>query len=410
MTAPSYSIIATTVLVPLVLEAYPVLYPGDKVACVVLPDGTFFVAVALVDDGPSTGIIRVWRLGVSLNILATMDLIPTYQNWSPVAYLYDGMKVALHNAYSDSLQTESWIIDCAATMPIIHSTGLQTATIGGYGGDDGIATVKLGNGMVLLANSRGVQVWDGLTIKGEWKEDFTGKTTSAISPSGVLWPKPSDPMVVALVGTVGETDPTYYVWFEITVTSDGVPTAVEKPIPAGAYAWRLAAGSPYLSPAVAVEESGSGPYDLDLVGNYLLSNASTMKITSPLEYTSMSGPFARLMDGKFVLFDEAGLNPWPQGYYGRLLGVDSGLGTLERLPLPYDASLTYSGGNPAVSLGNGSRGMGVDPLSGRIIAGATVVSTAGSSNYFGVQVWSVQGPANTPNLSGGPLVTAVYFT
>lgn len=469
MTEPTYTLIASKVMVPYTDTSH--LVPADKVATVVLPDGSFFVAVCFVPwDINGTGLIRMWRLDVNLVELGTADIPLTVATWTPIAYLLDdSMKVVLHNFYGGSgSMGESFIVDCAGTTPIVVESGVFNGALA-YGGLSSHSSIRLGNGMTLVATGGGVEVWDGLVRKSVWYVE-----TYWFDPSGSLWPHPIDPMKVAVVGWRDVTSgaPSGRLgrdfWTEITVSADGMTiTANRTPTPpygvtptsiGSHWYWqddRFAAGSPYLGYPFAIAEGGLwvdvGPgasaFEFQMEGliDYTAPPAPLPEVviggvpggvlpgpTTHGTYTNEVGPMVRLSDGKFASLQEAGLfieGTYWDVYSQRLIGTDPVTGITEVLALPYDPSFfpggPYGGGvlgnrwDTPVTLVNGSMGMAADANSGRIIVGTTLYGyseatwhsfPAGGGSLFCMQVWSIQGPpGERPNLNGGPLGVDVRF-
>ena len=433
----NYGIVASKVLVPYMSEDTNPAVPADKVSCVVLPDGTYFVGVTFIPWGDAysgPGFIRVWRLDFNLTVLGTLDIPLTLESWSHIAYLHEDMKVVIHNSWDYDEPVESFMVDCSQATPVVVESSVYAGDHNGYGGyDDGVSSLKLGNGMTLTLTEHGVDVWDGLTHKGVWRPLPT-EFWVWFAPSGSLWPKPDDPMVVAAVGWWGDAD----FWTEITVSAEGIPTAVEMPTSEYQNAsefWRFAAGSPYLGHPVTVaggdEIVGTYQYWYEHnqtweTHNIYSSFAGLIDYTAPLPEVmfgtvpgnppvpmtggaaavNVHGPMARLDAGKFAAVQEMAFYTYDEFeyvYYQRLLGVDPESETVERLDLVYDPSLFPGGpygsdeGDTPVTMANGSIGMAADADSGRIIVGTTLVGFMATEPYadqFCVQLWSIQGPSN----------------
>jgi len=386
--------------------------------CVVLPDGTFFVAVTISETQNPR--VECWHLArnedwiwyqYNLGIIGTItfpltydDL--TYNNYASIfAYAHEGMKIIFHIvAQAYSLGSGTYIIDCEPATPVIVETAEDP-----YQAFIGSHSIKLKNGMMLLGHEQSCQVWDGLTkLNSEswWWEEGNDTTV------GMFWPHPSDPMKVAVTG------PGNYLaneggWVELTITSDGSIEWEHKTSSIPFTDLVRMMGSPYKNFTSIFDQSSvyeNPPYGSYTVHSSVLADYATPnvhrgedQVTSLVEY---GGPIARLSNDKFVTFRKADypgtfqageefLPSDPQFY-----GVDPIAGTMERTQV-----MTWTEFQNTRVQYEDDVTIDADPVTGLI---AVVTKwTGGGWQYapihYGVQASIFQGPALSVSLMPPPL-------
>lgn len=376
--------------------------PFGRAVSAVMADGSFAVAVWMqCNTAGGTHLLRVWRLSaLSLAVIGTADF-PMAAGGSIVGYRIGASSLVVHCQQSGV--TESWEIDCSSTTPVSKahaSTALSSNYQAGIG-SDALSTLVLASGLQLMAgmqpgnNTVAVQVWDGVIFKGQVVFDAGARTYVG----GPAWAKTDDANKAAFFLGVGGQEVNGYL--EVDVTDSAAPTASWHGYGYPTSDWTFGMDNPYAAAAPRVLGEFNSALVLREATGALVSSAGEASNTG----TNWNGPNVSYLSDRWANLCESidYSVPYPYVYAGRLVGVDPAETSVEVLALPY-ADLPAG----TVSLSAGTFGLAADPISGATCACACVV---GADNVtYSVLAWSIQGPSNSPNLTGKPAGVQLTFS
>lgn len=394
--------------------------PYRRSSNAILADGSVLVA-AHFEDAPGYagyGFLRVWHLSPTLAVLGTLD-IPTPTGGDSSVMVADGSKALLAlKDYASNVLT--WEIDGAGAAPTILTSASHVSISYGY---DYFATptVRLLNGLAVVAMGYGdgtggvLQLFSGSALLSEIDIALVNDITG-------LWVSLTDSDHIAVTGRAyasGYSDPRPSHWQEYVVSETGFVLVTDNLVAGDPDSTgysdsfvALASGSPFLPTPTIL---GIDTPDTMVTATYQVRDfGATTTVATVLANdaggNNGSGQFIPGLNGRYATFASTYTYPDPSGQ-GQFVAVDPTVvpPAIEILTLPV-TGLAHPGISTGLAFIDPGDWQASYSLATGVIAISATVKTNEGPNYWSVVVWLIQGPANTPDLSGRLLEDRVRFT